>query len=109
MLEEPVIKYNGEQVHIKLEQDSFDFANRQRTLALFGLCQSFITMKYYMRLLSDEFSRDLTSLRVRSAIRRLFENPNVAKALELKLHGQAALKELLFYNETLQNFEGRNP
>jgi len=50
-------------------------------LNVFLACQSFVTIKYYMKLLSDEYQRDLSQQNVNKAIRLLFEDPRLIQVI----------------------------
>lgn len=56
-----VVDYSGVISHFRLESDSISSANLARTLTHTSVCASLVSLRYYMRLLAEEYQRDLHS------------------------------------------------
>jgi hypothetical protein len=70
----PTIEFSGELPLNRIERETVDQGNNLRSLGVFSTCQALITLRYFMRLLGDEYQRDLKNLNIKKAIRLLYEN-----------------------------------
>ncbi|CDW91447.1 UNKNOWN [Stylonychia lemnae] len=59
-----------------------DKHNKQYIKENYSACLALITIKYYFRLLQDEYSRDLNNQYVRDAITNLFSHPTLLQELK---------------------------
>ncbi len=71
----PKFDYSGDISHNRFIQDSIDSANNSRALSVFSACTGLITVRYFMKLLSEEYARDINSPGIKKAIEALMENP----------------------------------
>ena len=67
-----------------------------------------MTVKYFMRLLSEEYQKDVSSQNVKKTIRALYENPKLIQALTGSLKSDEYFKEMNIINDIMKTFEGRN-
>ena len=72
----PLFDYQGDLPFNKLYYQSVQSANNGRCLSVSDTCQAYLTVRYYLRLLQDEYQRDINAQSVKRAVRLLFENPN---------------------------------
>lgn len=79
---QPVIDYSGDVSQNRFIQVSIDSANNSRALGVFSACTGLITARYFMKLLQEEYSRDINSMGVKKAIVALMENPNLIQAIK---------------------------
>ena len=79
---QPVIDYSGDVSHNRFIQQSIDSANNSRALGVFSASTGLITVRYFMKLLAEEYSRDINSMGVKKAIVALTENPNLIQAIK---------------------------
>lgn len=71
----PIIDYQGEESDETSEQQPINFENDTRNMNLFLINQAFITIKYFMRLLADEYSKDVLYCKsVKKTIQELYSN-----------------------------------
>ena len=70
----PAMKFSGKIADNLLERSQALQLDEDRSSTLFFACQSFITVKYYFKLIQEEYSKNPASEPVRKALKQLFDN-----------------------------------
>ena len=58
----PLFDYQGDLPFNKLYYQSVQSANNGRCLSVSDTCQAYLTVRYYLRLLQDEYQRDINAI-----------------------------------------------